>query len=158
MSHTAYIALGSNLEQPEAQIRRALTELAALPDSRLVRHSSLYRSPPDGFAAQPDFVNAVAEIDTGLTPRALLDALLDIEHAHGRHRSFRDAPRTLDLDLLIYAELQSHEHGLTLPHPRMYRRAFVLVPLLEIAPDIVIPGFGRPRIDAGARDPIRKIA
>ena len=87
-----------------------------------------------GYADQPDFINAVAEIETGLAPHALLDALLDIEHRHGRVREFRNAPRMLDLDILLYDDLACHEHGLTLPHPRMHERAFVLQPLLEIAP------------------------
>lgn len=157
MSVQAYIALGSNLDQPISQIRRAWVELAALPESQLKRQSSLYLSPPAGFSHQPNFINAVAELETELAPRTLLDALLEIEHAHGRHRSFRDAPRTLDLDLLLYGDLCSHEHGLTLPHPRMHERAFVLIPLLEIAPDIVIPGHGQPDVHPAAIQHIKRL-
>jgi len=139
---TAYVALGANLDNPLAQVAAALSELAALPQTRLVKRSSLYRCTPVGYRQQPDFINAVAQIETVLAPRALLDALLAIEHNHGRVRDFRNAPRTLDLDLLLYGDLQYHEHGLTLPHPRLHQRAFVLVPLTEIAPAVAIPGHG----------------
>lgn len=142
MSYVAFIGLGSNLEDPCSQLRRAFDDLAGLPDTRLIAHSSLYRSAPLGFAEQPDFVNAVAKIETILTPQALLQALLQIEHHHGRERTFRNAPRTLDLDVLLYGDVQLHEHGLTIPHPQMHLRAFVLKPLLEIAPDVLIPGIG----------------
>ena len=116
--------------------------LARLPQSRLAARSSLYTSAPVGYAAQPDFINAVAALETRLSPRALLEAMLGIEHHHGRNRTFRNAPRTLDLDLLLYGEAHFHEENLTLPHPRMHERAFVLLPLLEIAPGLVIPGQG----------------
>jgi len=141
--HIAYIGLGSNLEEPRSQLQRALVAIGELPGTRLVARSSLYRSAPLGFADQPDFVNAVAGIATGLTPQALLQALLKIEHVHGRVRDFRNAPRTLDLDILLYDDMRLHEHGLTIPHPQMHLRAFVLMPLLEIAPDASIPGIGR---------------
>lgn len=140
--HVAFIGLGSNLEDPCSQLRRAFDDLAGLPGTKLIARSSLYRSAPLGFAEQPDFVNAVAKIETPLTPQALLQALLQIEHRHGRERTFRNAPRTLDLDVLLYGDVQLHEHGLTIPHPQMHLRAFVLKPLLEIAPDMVIPGIG----------------
>jgi len=143
MSHTAFIGLGSNLEDPCDQLQRAFAELGRLPDTRLVARSSLYRSAPLGYADQPDFVNAVAQVATGLTPRALLQGLLRIERGHGRERAFRNAPRTLDLDVLLYDDVLVHEHGLTVPHPQMHLRAFVLRPLLEIAPGAVIPGMGR---------------
>lgn len=143
MLHTAFIGLGSNLEDPSSQLQRAFADLDGLPGTRLVARSSLYRSAPVGYLDQPDFVNAVAQIETGLTPQVLLQSLLDIEHRHGRERTFRNAPRTLDLDVLLYDELQLHEHGLTIPHPQMHLRAFVLQPLLEIAPDCAIPGVGR---------------
>lgn len=139
----AFIALGSNLSNPEAQITHAFSELDALPGTRLIKHSSLYRSAPWGYSDQPDFVNAVAEIESRLEPRRLLEMLLDIENQRGRVREFLNAPRVLDLDLLLYDGLIHHEHGLTLPHPRMHERAFVLLPLTEIAPDCVIPGQGR---------------
>ncbi|MBC7944717.1 MAG: 2-amino-4-hydroxy-6-hydroxymethyldihydropteridine diphosphokinase [Burkholderiales bacterium] len=138
----AFIALGSNLAEPRAQIEQAFDALRTLPDSRFIRHSSLYRSAPVGYADQPDFINAVAEIATALAPQALLAALLDIEKRHGRVREFSNSPRTLDLDLLLYADLSLNERGLMLPHPRMHGRAFVLVPLAEIAPETVIPGVG----------------
>ena len=139
---TAFVALGSNLEDPVAQVRAGLRELAALPGTRLIAASSLYRNPPAGYRDQPDFVNAVAQIETRLAPRELLDALLALERAHGRARDFPNAPRTLDLDILIYGEREVCESGLTIPHPRMLERAFVLVPLAEIAPTLVIPGEG----------------
>jgi 2-amino-4-hydroxy-6-hydroxymethyldihydropteridine diphosphokinase len=139
----ATIGLGANLNDPAAQVEYALAELDRLPGTRLLTRSSLYASAPVGYVDQPDFINAVAQVDTSLAPRALLAALLDIEHRHGRERSFRNAPRTLDLDLLLYGNAHFHEEGLTLPHPRMSERAFVLLPLLEIAPDTVIPGYGR---------------
>ena len=147
--HIAYIGLGSNLQDPHEQLRRAFADLEGLPDTHVVAKSSLYRSAPIGcprlpdMTSQPDFVNAVAKISTALKPQELLKALLDIEHQHGRERSVRNAPRTLDLDVLLYDEVQLHEHGLTIPHPQMHLRAFVLQPLLEISPDVSIPGVGQ---------------
>jgi len=138
----AFIALGSNLDDPVSQVRAAFDELAQIPVSRLLMHSSLYRSAPVGRLDQPDFINAVAQIETGLSPHELLKALLEIEHRHGRVREYANDPRTLDLDLLIYDDLQCNDRCLILPHPRMHQRAFVLQPLLEIAPDIRIPGRG----------------
>ena len=140
---TAFIALGSNLGDPPAQIQGAIQTLAAMPTTRLVRRSSLYRNPPAGYLDQPEFVNAVARIETRLAPRDLLEQLLAIERAHGRVRDFPNAPRTLDLDILLYGEQTVREPGLTIPHPRMLERAFVLVPLAEIAPDAVVPGAAR---------------
>lgn len=150
----AYVALGANLGNPVEQVHQALAELAGLPESRLLTRSSLYLSKPVGFLDQPDYVNAVAALRTQLSPRRLLDRLLEIETRHGRRREFKNAPRTLDLDLLLYDGLVMHEPGLTLPHPRMRERAFVLVPLAEIAPDCPIPGHGTAgtclaRLDAG---------
>lgn len=142
MRHIAFIGLGSNLEDPGAQLQRAFADLGRLTDTRLVAHSSLYRSAPVGYLDQPDFVNAVAQLETALSPQQLLRELLRIELEHGRERTFRNAPRTLDLDVLLYDDLQLHEHGLTIPHPQMHLRAFVLQPLLEIAPGCVIPGIG----------------
>jgi 2-amino-4-hydroxy-6-hydroxymethyldihydropteridine diphosphokinase len=103
----------------------------------------LYRSAPVGFLEQPDFINAVVKVETTLTPHDLLQSLLGLEQEQGRTREFQNAPRTLDLDVLLYDGLQHHEHGLTVPHPQMHKRAFVLQPLLEIAPDCVIPGVGK---------------
>jgi 2-amino-4-hydroxy-6-hydroxymethyldihydropteridine diphosphokinase len=143
MTVLATVGLGANLNDPAAQVEYALAELDRLPHTRLVARSGLYASAPVGYVDQPDFVNAVAQVETALAPRALLAALLDIEHRHGRERSFRNAPRTLDLDLLLYGNARFHEDGLSLPHPRMHVRAFVLLPLIEIAPDTLIPGIGR---------------
>lgn len=139
----AFIGLGSNLANPRGQILKAFAELDRLPWTSLLSRSSLYRSAPVGYAEQPDFINAVAEIETSLSAHELLDVLLDMEHRHGRVREFRNAPRILDLDILLYDTLTCHEHGLTLPHPRMHERAFVLQPLHEIAPRCIIAGQGR---------------
>jgi 2-amino-4-hydroxy-6-hydroxymethyldihydropteridine diphosphokinase len=142
----AYVALGANLGDPRAQVFTAFDQLARLPHTRLVARSSLYRTAPvDCELPQPDYINAVARIATRLAPHALLDALLAIEQRHGRTRDHYHAPRTLDLDLLLHGASVLHEPGLTLPHPRMHQRAFVLAPLLEIAPDIDIPGRGAAR-------------
>lgn len=137
-----FIALGSNLETPISQIQRAFNELGRLADTQLIKHSSLYRSAPVGRLDQPDFINAVAQIKTGLAPLDLLSALLAIEHQQGRVRETLNAPRTLDLDILLYDALQCNDAGLIIPHPRMIHRAFVLQPLIEIAPDCQIPGYG----------------
>lgn len=141
--HIAYIALGSNLKQPVLQVRRAWEELEKLPSTQLLLRSALYRSEPLGRQDQPDFINAVVKIATGLAPHALLAALLAIEQRHGRVRESLNAPRTLDMDVLLYDDLQYNDALLTIPHPRMHLRAFVLQPLQEIAPDCVIPGHGR---------------
>ena len=138
----AYIGIGSNLHEPHAQVEAAFEELARLPRTRLSARSSLYRSAPVGYAAQPDFINAVAELDTGLGARELLGELQAIEARHGRRRSFANAPRTLDLDLLLFGDARIDEPQLVVPHPRMHERAFVLAPLLEIAPQAAIPGRG----------------
>ena len=140
--HTAFIALGSNLDDPESKVRQGIAALAELPQAQLVAASSLYRSAAHGHADQPDYINAVAQLSTDLAPQALLAALLAIEQRFGRERTFRNAPRTLDLDLLLYDAQSIAEPGLAVPHPRMHERAFVLAPLLEIAPDCVIPGIG----------------
>lgn len=139
----AYIALGANLDDPVTQVSHAVTALSRLPHSRLLRTSSLYRTAPVGIHGQPDFINAVAAIDTELLPDALLDALLGIETEFGRRRDYHHAPRTLDLDLLLYEDHRMDTPKLVLPHPRMHLRAFVLAPLLEIAPDCRIPGRGQ---------------
>lgn len=152
----AWIGLGSNLDDPPRQLRSALAALAELPRTRLLRHSRLYCSAPWGITDQPAFVNAVAELATSLAPHELLDALLAIERRQGRRRDgSRWAARTLDLDLLVCADLCIHEPGLTVPHPRMGERAFVLVPLAELDAHLVIPGLGSvrdllARVDASA--------
>lgn len=138
----AYIGIGSNLDHPEAHVKRAMDELDGLPRSRVVARSSLYRSAPVGYAQQPDFVNAVAALDTALRPGELLHDLKHLEARHGRERKFRDAPRTLDLDLLLFGEERIQAADLVVPHPRMHERAFVLEPLTEIAPSAQIPGHG----------------
>lgn len=141
----AYVGIGSNLGEPAAWVRAAFATLDALPATRVVKRSSLYRSQPLGYGNQPDFVNAVAEIDTGSDARTLLSGLHALEEQAGRKRSFANAPRTLDLDLLLYGRERIAEPGLIVPHPRMHERAFVLVPLLEIAPEAIIPGVGSAR-------------
>ena len=141
----AFVALGANIGAPAAQVRSAVEALASIAETRLAAVSSLYRSAAVGYTDQPDFINAVAKVETTLPPRALLDALLAIERRFGRERAFQNAPRTLDLDLVLYDEIEVHEPGLTIPHPRMHERAFVMVPLAEIAPDQTVPGRGRVR-------------
>jgi 2-amino-4-hydroxy-6-hydroxymethyldihydropteridine diphosphokinase len=135
----AFIGLGSNLSQPVRQIKTALRALAQLPDGQLLTFSSLYRSTPLNCMAQPDYINAVAKISTALSPQALLQALQQIECSQGRVRGEHWAARTLDLDLLLFDELQQHDAVLTLPHPGLTQREFVVFPLLELVPDLVLP-------------------
>jgi len=132
----AYVGIGSNLEDPRAQVMAAFEELDRLPHTRLVKRSSLYRSAPVGHAPQPDFINAVARLETGLPAERLLAELQAIEARHGRQRSFPNAPRTLDLDVLLYGNASLDLPGLKIPHPRMHERAFVLQPLVEISPEL----------------------
>jgi 2-amino-4-hydroxy-6-hydroxymethyldihydropteridine diphosphokinase len=139
----AYVALGSNLYGPRAQVEHGFDALAALPQTALRTHSRLYRTPPWGIVDQPDFVNAVACIETCLGPRALLEALLAIESRAGRVHLRRNGPRTLDLDLLLYGQIERDEADLVIPHPRMHERAFVLLPLADIASGLTVPGRGR---------------
>jgi 2-amino-4-hydroxy-6-hydroxymethyldihydropteridine diphosphokinase len=141
----AHIGLGANLGRPEQSIRDALRRLTGLPSTVLCRSSSLYRTAPIGFVNQPEYVNAVAELLTGLSARQLLEQLLDVERAAGRARSFPNAPRILDLDLLLYGTQRIDEPGLQVPHPRMHERRFVLEPLVELDPGLVIPGVGTAR-------------
>ncbi|MCM2326518.1 MAG: 2-amino-4-hydroxy-6-hydroxymethyldihydropteridine diphosphokinase [Lysobacter sp.] len=138
----AVVALGSNLDDPEARVRRAFGEVGALPSTRLLARSALYRTAPVGYLDQPAFINACALVETALGPRELLAGLLAIERRHGRVRDLPNGPRTLDLDVVLYGDLVLHEHGLTLPHPRAHERAFVLAPLLDVWPDAIIPGRG----------------
>lgn len=138
----AFVGLGANLGEPRRQVEAALEELGRVAQTRVVRQSSFYRSAPVGYAEQPEFVNAVAQLETALPAERLLAELQAIEARHGRQRSFPNAPRTLDLDLLMYGNATLDSAKLRVPHPRMHERAFVLAPLLEIAPDIVIPGQG----------------
>ncbi|MFV0371176.1 MAG: 2-amino-4-hydroxy-6-hydroxymethyldihydropteridine diphosphokinase [Azonexus sp.] len=138
----AYIALGANLGDPAATLEAAFAALGELPASRLLRRSSLYRTAPIGLTAQPDFINAAAALATDQPPSALLDALQAIERAFGRRREIHNGPRTLDLDLLLYDARQIATPRLSVPHPRLHLRAFVLQPLSEIAPDLALPGRG----------------
>lgn len=136
-----FIGLGANLGDASGTLKAAVAALHALPKTRCVAVSSVFRSAPVE-AIGPDFLNAVAELKTALPPQYLLVAMQSIELTHGRRRSFRNAPRTLDLDLLLYGSLQCNTPELQLPHPRMHQRAFVLTPLAELVPDLQIPGLG----------------
>lgn len=136
---TAYVALGANLGDAQRAVREAMDRLAALPHTAVTARSSLYRTAPVGTTG-PDFINAVVQLRTALTAPALLDALLALEAQAGRERPWPNAPRTLDLDLLRYGDARIASERLTVPHPRMGERAFVLVPLAEIAPEIVPAG------------------
>ena len=134
-----YIGLGSNLQDPAAQLRSALEQMKAIPDTTLLDCSDLYSSAPIGPGQQPDYVNAVASLDTGLAPEDLLDALQAIENRHGRERTLRWGARTLDLDILLFGTRQLDTARLQVPHPRMAERNFVLEPLAQLAPDLTMP-------------------
>jgi len=138
----AFVGIGANLGDARANVADALARLAAYPGCRLVASSGCWRTAPIDSAGD-DYINAVAAVDTDLDAHALLAALMAIEQAHGRERPYRNAPRTLDLDLLLYGDAVIDTPSLSVPHPRMHERAFVLAPLLEIAPDADIPGRGR---------------
>jgi 2-amino-4-hydroxy-6-hydroxymethyldihydropteridine diphosphokinase len=142
----AYIGIGSNLDDPAKQVRAAIDALQRLPRSTFVRASRLYRTAPWGRADQPFFVNAAAMISTALSPRELLDALLAIERAQGRTREGeRWGPRVIDLDILVYGDVKIDESGLHVPHPHLAERAFALLPLADLDPELEIPGQGRVR-------------
>jgi 2-amino-4-hydroxy-6-hydroxymethyldihydropteridine diphosphokinase len=148
---SACIGVGSNLDDPERQVRRAIDALARIPHSTVAKTSRLFRTAPWGDTAQPDFVNAAVELETSLSPRELLDAMLAIERAHGRRRDgSRWGPRVIDLDVLLYGDCIIDEPGLRVPHPRLAERAFALLPLADLDADRMIPGVGRVRdlIDA----------
>lgn len=149
----AVIALGSNLENPVQQVEASLAAIAALPGVALLRRSSCYQTAPVGYADQPDFINAVCEVETTLAPQALLAALLEVEQAFGRVRTFRNAPRVLDLDLLLVEGVVLDTAFLTLPHPRMHQRAFVMLPLAEMAADMQIGAHGAAADIAAGLDP-----
>jgi len=158
-AEVAYVGLGSNLPGPRGSPREAvLAALAALdelPDTRLVARSRLYRTRPlGGPPGQPDYVNAVARLETALSPGALLEALHGLEAAWGRRRGERWGPRTLDLDLLLHGGRRLAEDGLRLPHPRLAERDFVMLPLLELAPGLEVPGLG-PAAELAERCPVR---
>jgi 2-amino-4-hydroxy-6-hydroxymethyldihydropteridine diphosphokinase len=140
----AFIGLGANLGDARAALQAALNALGALPETTLRQSSSVYRSTPIDSSG-PDYLNAVALLETRLAPHGLLIELQRIEAAHGRERPYHNAPRTLDLDLLLYGEQRIDSTTLKVPHPRLHERAFVVRPLAEIAPDAQVPGFGRAR-------------
>ncbi|HQO16602.1 MAG TPA: 2-amino-4-hydroxy-6-hydroxymethyldihydropteridine diphosphokinase [Methylotenera sp.] len=147
MKH-AFIALGSNLADPILQVKSAFVALSHIPETRVIKRSSLYRTAPidcpqTSEAAVPDFINAVAEVETALSAEALLLALHQIEDRAGRVRPYQNAPRVLDCDLLLYGDEERHSQKLTLPHPRMHSRGFVLLPLFEIAPQLILPKHGK---------------
>ena len=138
----AFVALGSNLCDPRQQVLVAMEAWARLPGTRLLKRSQLYRTPPWGVLEQPPFINAAVQLDSSLSPHGLLDALIEIEQSAGRVRAQRNGPRTLDLDLLYVDGVQLDDERLTLPHPRMTERAFVLLPLHDLAPSLQLPGRG----------------
>ena len=156
----AYIGIGSNLGEPDREVAGAIDTLDRLPRSRLLRASRLFHTPPWGRADQPPFVNAVAELATRLPPRELLDALLALERERGRHRDgTRWGPRVIDLDILLYGNINVEEAGLRIPHAHIAERAFVLLPLADLDADLVVPGHGRvrnllDRLDASACVPL----
>jgi len=152
MTVRAYVAIGANLGDAKATVLQAIDALDALPQTRVAARSSLYRSAPFE-ASGPDFINAVAALDTGLGAHALLDAMQQLELQAGRERPYRNAPRTLDLDLLQHGDGALHTPTLTLPHPRMTQRAFVMLPLAEIAPQLVTPQ----QLAAVAGQPIERL-
>ncbi len=149
---TAYVALGANLGDAGATLQRAMDAINALPSTQVTARSSLYRTAPLDSGG-PDYINAVVRIETGLAPDGLLRALQALELSEGRERPWRNAPRTLDLDVLLYADLTVNSDTLDIPHPRMKERAFVLVPLAEIAPGLVTPA----QLDAVAGQSISRI-
>lgn len=137
-----YIGLGSNLENPTAQIKTAIADLQNIPQTKLVASSSLYKSPPMGPQDQPDYINAVVAVETPLSAHALLDALQAVEQQHGRIRQRHWGERTLDLDILLYGDEMIQDERLTVPHPGLAERAFVVYPLAEISAELDIPGMG----------------
>jgi len=146
--HQAFVALGSNLLNPVQQVKSAMIALASIPNTRVTKKSSLYQTAPIGYEADqidqvPDFINAVVALETDLAPLALLDALLEIENNAGRERPYPNAPRVLDCDLLLYENIRLNTSKLTLPHPRMHTRGFVLLPLFEIAPHLSLENHGK---------------
>jgi 2-amino-4-hydroxy-6-hydroxymethyldihydropteridine diphosphokinase len=159
--YSAWIGIGANLGDTVTTVRNAIHVLGEQPHCRVMARSSLYRSAPVGTGeAQPDYVNAVVQLDTALGPTLLLETLLAVEKRFGRVRNAPNAPRTLDLDLLLYADRPIDHPGLVVPHPRMHERAFVLAPIAQIAPDMVIPGHGpvRELLAAVADQRIERIA
>ena len=149
--HTAYIALGSNLQDPVLQVNNAIKRLDLVPKTKVVKSSSLYQTEPLGYHPEqlktiPEFINAAVEVSTDLSPLELLEAILGMENEVGRERPFPNAPRVLDCDLLLYDDVLMHSKQLILPHPRMHLRSFVLLPLAEIAPELTIPNLTAPNL------------
>ena len=156
MENQSYIGLGSNLDDPRRQVTLAMERLDALPELKIEARSSLYESPPMGPANQADYVNAVVEVHTCLSPLALLGQLSDLEEAFGRDRSVGHwGPRIIDLDILLFANREIDLRRLKVPHPGLAEREFVVFPLLEIAPDLFLPNGRRLRDIAGELDPKR---
>ncbi len=140
--NTVYLGLGSNLDDPENHLNSALEHIANIDQTTIASSSSFYKSPPLGPQDQPDFINCVVKLETDLTAHILLEALQEIENQHGRKREIRWGPRTLDLDILLFGDMTINDDNLTIPHPQLAYRDFVLVPLNEIESDIIIPGLG----------------
>lgn len=154
----ALLGLGANLGDRENTLARAVASLNALPRTRVTRVSSLYETAPVGYVDQPDFLNMVAELDTTLSPHALLGACLGVEAALGRRRTFPNAPRVVDIDLLRYDNRECDDRDLTLPHPRMEERAFVLIPLCELFPDHMVDGWDFcAALERVAEQPVRRV-
>lgn len=154
-----FIGLGSNLENPLEQIKTAIKDMKAMIDTELVACSSLYKSPPMGPQDQPDYINAAIELETTLTPHSLLDELQKIEQQHGRVRKRHWGERTLDLDVLVYGEQVLKDDRLTVPHPGIAERAFVVYPLAELDSGLVIPGLGNVAqlVEACPRDGLQQV-
>jgi len=156
----AWVGLGSNLDDPVTQVNAALAALGQLPQSRVLACSGLYRSAPMGPQDQPDYINAVAGLETALSAEALLEALQDIEQAHARVRGEHWGPRTLDLDILLYGDEVIETPHLTVPHPGIAERNFVLAPLAELAPQLSVPGLGKVQVlrDAVSNKGLKRVA
>jgi len=140
--HSIFIGLGSNLDNPKQKIKDAIHLINEIDDVNIIATSSLYETPPIGFFEQPNFINAVVQIYSPINHNNLLIKLFDIERIFGRIRKEKNGPRTLDLDILLFDNLILESKSLTIPHPRMHERLFVLIPLLEISPIIEIPKYG----------------
>jgi 2-amino-4-hydroxy-6-hydroxymethyldihydropteridine diphosphokinase len=140
--HSIFIGLGSNLDNPQQKIKDAIILISEIDDVNITATSSLYETPPVGFLNQPNFINAVVKISSSINYNDLLTKLFDIEHIFGRIRKEKNGPRTLDLDILLFDDLILESESLSIPHPRMHERLFVLIPLLEISPIIQIPKYG----------------
>lgn len=155
----AYIGVGSNLEDPIRQVQNAFAEIDEIADTALLRVSSLYESAPIGYCAQGAFINAAVKVETTLSPQDLMTALLDVETRHHRVRQRKNGPRTLDLDILVFNDWRINTETLVVPHPRAQERAFVVLPLLELTPDLYIPGagFARDFLPAVAGQQIEKL-